>query len=255
MARRKLLILGGTGEGVLLARAALARFGERVVVISSLAGRTALPSEIPGAVRTGGFGGIAGLVKYLRDESIDAVVDATHPFAATMSHHAAVGCARAGVPLQVLRRPTWPALASERRILVPDMAGAAAALAEIGARRIFVTTGTRDLDVLAPVPDAWFLVRLIEPVKAPLPLPHYAELYARGPFSEAADRRLMEDHGIDALLVKHSGGGATFGKILAARELGIPVVMIERPAKDAAGSVETIEAALAWIEAQFAADE
>lgn len=251
MAARRFLILGGTGEGARLARAAVARFGERASVISSLAGRTATPSEIPGLVRVGGFGGVEGLVKYLRDEAIDAVVDATHPFAAAMSRHAVAACARASVPLQVLRRPPWPALAGERRILVPDMAAAAVALGEIGARRIFVTTGTRDLDKLAAVPNAWYLIRLIEPVKAPLPLPHYAAIYARGPFAETADRRLMEEHGIDALLAKHSGGGATFGKILAARELGIPVVMIERPVKDMAGAVDTIDAALAWLETRF----
>jgi precorrin-6A/cobalt-precorrin-6A reductase len=133
--------------------------------------------------------------------------------------------------------------------MVPDMAGAAAALRDNGARRIFVTTGARDLEQLAAVPGAWFLVRLIEPRDTPLPLPHHAVIHARGPFTESAERRLMQEHGIDGLLAKHSGGGAIFGKVTAARELGVPVVMIERPVKEPAAWVETIDAAIAWLEA------
>ncbi len=251
MTRPKLLILGGTTEGAMLARAAIARFGDRLTVISSLAGRTELPGEIPGEVRRGGFGGIEGLARFLRSRAIDLVIDATHPFAAIMARHAAEACSRTGVPHLVLRRPTWPSIAGEKRIQVPDMAAAATALRELGVRRVFVTTGARGPEALATVPNAWFLVRLIEPLDGPLPLPHYAVIYARGPFTEISERKLMAEHDIDALLTKHSGGAATFGKIVAARDLGLPVVMMERPASEPADTVDDVATALDWIEVRL----
>lgn len=251
MARPTLLILGGTTEGAMLARTAIARFADRLTVVSSLAGRTELPGEIPGEVRRGGFGGVAGLVDFLTSRNIGMVLDATHPFAATMARHAAEACARTGVPLLAMRRPAWPAVAGERRIMVPDMTAAAATLRDQGARRVLVTTGARELATLAAAPDVWFLIRLIEPLVAPLPLPRHAVIYARGAFTETAERRLMQEHDIDALLTKHSGGGATFGKITAARNLGLPVVMVERPAVTPVAAVADIESALDWIEVRL----
>lgn len=254
MTWRRLLILGGTADAAELAGVAIARYRHRMTVISSLAGRTEIPGDIPGQVRVGGFGGVEGLVKYLRAEKIDFVIDATHPFAAAMSRHAALACAQAGVPRLALQRPDWPLTAGERRIAVPDMAGAAAKLRELGARRVFVTSGAKDLAALADLTEAWLLVRLIEPPAEPPPLAHYALIFARGPFTEVAEHGLMEEHGIDALLTKDSGGEATYGKVIAARDLGIPVVIIGRPASDVTNAVDNIEAALDWLEGLLKAD-
>ncbi len=254
MTWRRLLILGGTADAAELAGEAVARYRHRLTVISSLAGRTEIPGDIAGQVRVGGFGGIEGLVEYLRAEKIDFVIDATHPFAAAISRHAALACAQAGVPRLTLQRPAWPLTTGERRIAVADMAGAAAKLRELGARRIFVTSGAKDLAALAALTEAWLLVRLIEPPAEPLPLAHYALIFARGPFTELAERRLMEEHGIDALLTKDSGGAATYGKIVAARDLGIPVIIIGRPASDATDAVDNIEAALDWLEERLKAE-
>lgn len=247
MTDRRLLILGGTAEAAFLARAVIRRFGERLRVISSLAGATAVSAEIPGELRRGGFGGVEGLIGYLTAEAIDLVIDATHPFAATMSRHAVEACARAGVPRFALLRPTWPSIAEERRIMVPDMAAAAGALAELGARRIFVTSGSFDLAALAAVSDAWFMIRLVEPLGEPLALPSYAVIYARGPFTEAGERKLMVESGIDALLAKHSGGLTSYGKVVAARDLKLPVVMIERPPPPPGETATSVEDTLDWI--------
>lgn len=251
MTQRKLLILGGTSESIALAHAVIRRFGERLRVISSLAGVTAVPAEMPGEVRRGGFGGIDGLAAYLAAESVDLVVDATHPFAETMSHHGVMACNRVGVPRLTLLRPAWPRIAGERRFMVPTMAAAAEKLKELRARRIFVTTGAKDLAALAVVPGAWFLIRLIEPLSDELPMPSYAFIYARGPFTETGERKLMAEHRIDALLTKDSGGRVTYSKIVAARDLGLPVVMIARPTPPPGQSVETVEAVLDWIEARL----
>jgi precorrin-6A/cobalt-precorrin-6A reductase len=251
MAQSKLLILGGTSEAVALAHALIRRFGDRLTVISSLAGVTETAVEIPGVVRRGGFGGLEGLTDYLREESIDLIIDASHPFAANISQHGREASTRLGLPRLTLLRPEWPRLAGEWRFMVPDMAAAAARLTKIGAQRILVTTGAKDLAKLADVPQAWFLIRLIEPLAEPLPISSYALIFARGPFTSAGERKMMEEHGIDALLTKDSGGHLTFGKIVAARDLGLPVVMIGRPETYAADSVETIEAALDWVETQL----
>lgn len=252
MAQPKLLILGGTSDAVALAHALARRFGNRLAVISSLAGVThQTPVDIPGEVRRGGFGGVDGLADYLRREKIDLVIDSTHPFAANMSQHGREACVRLSIPRLTLLRPDWPRIAGEQRYMVPDMSAAAAKLTEVGARRIFVTTGAKDLPALAAVPNAWFLIRVIEPLEAPLPIPSHALIFARGPFTAAGERRLMTEHGIDALVTKDSGGHATYGKILAARDLNIPVVMLERPDTFGSLEVDTIEAALDWVETKL----
>lgn len=251
MTRNTLLILGGTSDAVALAHAVIRRFGADLRVISSLAGVTAVPAAVPGEVRRGGFGGIEGLAAYLKEQSIDLVVDATHPFAATITRNAVEACSRLGVPRLTMLRPAWPQIAGEKRIVVPDMATAAARLVEIGAKRVFVTTGAKDLADLATAPDTWFLIRLIEPLEEPLPLRSYATIYGRGPFTESGERKVMTDHQIDALLTKHSGGHVTYGKIVAARDLGLPVVMIARPTAPSGGSVESIDAVLDWIDSRL----
>lgn len=235
----RLLILGGTGEAVALARAAAPAFD----VVTSLAGVTRDPVLPPGGIRRGGFGGSDGLAAYLRERKIDAVIDATHPFAAVMSHNATAACAQTDVPLLRLTRPAWTPQAADNWVEVPDTAGAAAAIA---ADRVFLTTGLRDLDAFAARREVWFLVRSIER-PARVPLARYELIQARGPFDEAAETALMRRHRIETLVAKNSGGDATYAKIAAARALDLPVIMIERPVLPPAETVTDVDAALAWV--------
>lgn len=236
----KLLILGGTAEAAALARAAAGR----AEITTSLAGRAGVPT-IPGRIRIGGFGGADGLGAYLRAEGIEAVIDATHPFAARISAHAAAACAAAVVPLLTLRRPDWTRQAGDRWIEVETMAEAVTRLPGLG-RRAFLTVGAGEVAAFAPIRDVWFLVRLLK--DASLPLADYTVIPGRPPFAAEAERALMTEHGIDLLVSKASGGGATYGKIAAARRLGLPVLMIRRPPPPAGNSVDTVEAALDWLE-------
>jgi len=243
---KRLLILGGTAEARALADRAVAAWGDRVDVVTSLAGRTSDARLPTGEVRHGGFGGAAGLADYLRAESVDAVIDATHPFAAEITAHAAEACRACGVPHVILARPTWtlpPGLAVHR---VSDMAGAATAIADIGARNVLVTVGHRGLDALAGLDDVHFIVRQIEAHEGPLPLADAECLIQRPPYRVEDERALMRERGVDALLTKESGGGATAAKLEAASELGIPVVMIERPPLPEADRVSSVDEALGW---------
>jgi len=239
------LVLGGTTDAATLAALLEARAPGRV--LSSLAGRTSTPRALPGRTRVGGFGGTAGLAEYLRTEAIVAVVDATHPFAARMSRNAAEACARANVPLLALVRPVWAPRAGDRWSRVPDMAIAAARAAELGTR-IFVTVGSRELAAFAALGERCALVRAIEPPREPLP-PGATLVLARGPFSEADERVLMLRYRIDVLITKDSGGDATVAKLAAARALGVPVVVVDRPARPAVPTTATPLGALAWLAA------
>ncbi|CAA7626773.1 cobalt-precorrin-6A reductase [Magnetospirillum sp. SS-4] len=243
----KLLILGGTAEAAALARAVAGR----IETVTSLAGRAGIPS-LPGRVRVGGFGGAAGLEAFLRTEAIGRVIDATHPFAARISAHAGTACAALGIPRLMLRRPEWPRHPEDRWTEVADMAGAAAVLPGLG-RRAFLTVGAGEVAAFAPVPDVWFLVRLL--TAGPLPLADHAVITGRPPFAEAAERALMAEHRIDVLVSKASGGSATYGKIAAARHLGIPVLMIRRPAPPAGAAVDSVAAAVEWLRLDRPSDE
>jgi precorrin-6A/cobalt-precorrin-6A reductase len=249
---RRLLILGGTGEAVALAAEALARFGARLTIISALAGRTQTPRLPAGRHRIGGFGGADGLAAYRAVERIDYLIDATHPFAATISAHAARACAAAAVPRLVLERPPWRIGTGDRWIEVRD-APAAAAEAERLGRRVFLTIGQRTLAAFAPLTNHWFLVRLIEPPATPPPLAQYQLMLGRGPFDASAEAALMAQHAIDLLITRHSGGAATVGKLLAARQRGLPVILIARPAPPPGERVTTLEAALGWLDAALGA--
>jgi precorrin-6A/cobalt-precorrin-6A reductase len=217
--------------------------------VTSLAGRTRRRAEIPGEVRVGGFGGAEGLARFLRKQAIDLLVDATHPFAAVMAHNAAEACGATGVPRLKLLRPAWRKEAGDRWIEVENTARAAEALPKLG-RRVFLTTGRQDLAAFAGLADIWFLVRLVEPPETPVPLARHELVLARGPFDEAAEAALMQNHGIEALVAKNSGGKATYAKIAAARRLGLPVVMIRRPDAPAGETVETVDQAIAWTTAR-----
>ena len=246
-APRRLLVLGGTTEAAALARATVERLGSRLEVTTALAGRTEAPVPLLGSVRIGGFGGFEGLAAYLGEARIDLLVDATHPFADQIARHARLACEQAGVPRLVLERPPWRRHPLDRWIEVEDFAGAAAAVARVG-RRCFLTMGAGDLEAFACVDRVHFVVRLIDPPRQALPLASYQVVLGRGPFSLAGERALLLQHRIDVLAAKASGGHATAAKLAAAREAGLPVVMLLRPRPEPGPRVSTVEAALAWLE-------
>jgi precorrin-6A/cobalt-precorrin-6A reductase len=245
---RRILILGGTTEARRLAE----RLAERrdLAVTLSLAGRTANPAAQPVPVRIGGFGGAQGLAAHLAGERIEALIDATHPYAAVISAKAAQAAAAAAVPLLALRRPAWVAVAGDRWIEVDDTAAAVHALGA-GPRRVFLALGRNDIAPFVSAPQHFYLVRSVDPVEPPLRLPHARYVTGRGPYTQTDDRALLITHGIDIVMCKNSGGDATYGKIAAARALGIAVIMLRRPTLPDGAAVATVEEALAWIDLQW----
>lgn len=239
-----LLILGGTTEAVALAWRLAAMPGLRV--ITSLAGRTARPATLPGEMRVGGFGGVERLTDYLCLEGIDLLVDATHPFAARMSRQAAEAGNRAGIARLMLVRPAWERQPDDNWTEVDSVEAAARTLPPRDAR-VFLTTGRQELAPFAVRPDLWFLVRLIDEPDEPLPFPNHTILCERGPFALDGERRLLADHAIDVVVAKNSGGRASEPKILAAREQGVPVVMVRRPPQPPGDTVPDVDGAVAWI--------
>jgi precorrin-6A/cobalt-precorrin-6A reductase len=246
-----LLLLGGTAEAAALARRLDGVPGLRVT--SSLAGRTTGGQDLPGEMRVGGFGGVDGLAAYLATAGIDLVVDATHPFASQMTHNATAACTAAGVPRLRLQRPAWRPVPGDRWEHVADTGEAAQALRHHDAN-VFLATGRTDLAAFAHLGDKHFLVRLVEPPKAPLELARFTLVTGRGPFREAEDRALLQKHGIDVVVTKNSGGDGAEAKLAAARTLGLPVVMIDRPAEPAGETVDNVEAAREWVLARVAAN-
>jgi precorrin-6A/cobalt-precorrin-6A reductase len=248
---RRLLILGGTAEAAMLARVAAAEFADRVQVITSIAGRLPQPPELPGRLRVGGFGS-AGLTAYLGDEAIDAVIDATHPFAQRISQAAVEACAATGVPRLVLTREPWQREPGDRWIEVDDLAAAAAVLPGL-AERVFLAVGANSLAPFAGLRGTWCLVRLFGPPSSPLPLADATVVVARPPFSVAGETALLRARRIGAVVTKQSGGAAG-AKLAAARALALPVVMIRRPPPPAGATVTRVEDALAWLAARAACD-
>jgi precorrin-6A/cobalt-precorrin-6A reductase len=243
--RRRVLLLGGTTEASQLAR----EMSERLPLIHltvSFAGRTndraALPTNV--VARVGGFGGVTGLGDYLTGEGVDAVVDATHPFAARMPFNVSAACEATGTPLLRLVRPAWVEMANDRWTHVADMAHAAAAVARSGAGRVLLTIGRQELATFTRCPAATFVVRAIEPSDA---LPDAEVILARGPFTLTDERELLQSRRIELMVSKNSGGDATRAKIDAARELSIPVVMVGRPPNPPGASVSVVSNAIGWI--------
>ncbi|MET9696647.1 cobalt-precorrin-6A reductase [Streptomyces sp. NPDC006529] len=252
-----MLILGGTTEARHLAEALAEDLAEgtatpetrRTLVTTSLAGRVTHPTLPPGASRIGGFGGPEGLADWLRSHAVDAVVDATHPFAERMSFNAAAACAATGTPLLALRRPAWTPAPGDDWHHVPTLAAAAAALPALG-RRAFLTTGRTGLAAFAHLDATWFLVRSVDAPTAPLPR-QTEVLLDRGPFSLEGERALIREHRIDVLVTKASGGSATAPKLTAAREAGIPVLVVDRPPVPQGVPVaESARAAATWVRAR-----
>jgi precorrin-6A/cobalt-precorrin-6A reductase len=238
-----LLILGGTTEASALA-AACAAHG--VTATLSYAGRTAAPAAQPVPVRIGGFGGVAGLTDYLRRERVTHLVDATHPFAAQMSGHAVAAAAAAGVPLLALTRPAWQAQAGDRWTHVPDIAGAVAAL-DGPARRVMLALGRMHVAAFAARPQHHYLLRFVDRPDAPPALPHHDLVVDRGPFTLAGDRALIERHRIELIVAKNAGGSGAAAKLAAARALGLPVLLIDRPVLPDRAEVHDIAAVFAWL--------
>jgi precorrin-6A/cobalt-precorrin-6A reductase len=241
------LILGGTTEARQLA-GLLAVDVPGLRVTSSLAGRVAAPRLPPGEVRIGGFGGTDGLTRWLREHAVDALIDATHPFAGTISFHAAVAAAQAHVPLLALRRPGWVPADGDRWHLADSLGRAAELLPALG-RRVFLTTGRTGLAAFAAaaLDDLWYLVRSVDAPSPPYPRRTHV-LLDRGPFTLDGERGLLREHGIEVLVTKDSGGAATAAKLVAAREAGVPVVVVRRPpAPDGVEVAGSPEGAAAWL--------
>jgi precorrin-6A/cobalt-precorrin-6A reductase len=215
------LILGGTRDARQLAGSLHGH-----TVISSLAGRTTAPLLPPGEVRIGGFGGAEGLAFFLRTRRVDVLVDATHPFAARISANAATASAVTGVPLLVLTRPGWVPVPGDDWRRVRDLEQAAAALPGLDAERVFLTTGRQEMAAFAAITTCWFLARSVEPPEPPMPQ-RLEVLLDRGPFTLDGERHILKNRDIDLLVTKDSGGPAP--KLQAARERGIPVLMVDRP--------------------------
>ncbi len=251
MGPRSILILGGTGEARDLAARLAARPG--LAVTLSLAGRTRDPAPQAGRLRIGGFGGAEGLAHTLATTPFDILIDATHPFAERISANARTAAAATGVPLFALCRPPWQAQPGDRWTRVARLADAPAALGE-APRRVFLTIGRQEVHLLRAAPQHHYLLRSVDP-PAPDALPGAETILARGPFSEMGERDLLTRHAIEVIVAKNSGGTATYGKIAAARALGLEVVLVDRPPRpEAAASVEALIARLDHLLANPAAE-
>ena len=241
---RNILILGGTTEASALAKA-LAERGERAVL--SYAGRTGNPRAQPVPVRVGGFRGADGLAAFLKAGAFTHLVDATHPFAATISANAAAAARDAGAAHLRLTRPEWQAAEGDSWTHVPDVAGAVRALDGPG-RRVMLALGRMHVEAFAAQPQHHYLLRFVDAPDVPPALPRHHLLVDRGPFTLEGDLALMRDHGVDLVVAKNAGGEGARAKIDAARMLGLPVIMIDRPAMPEARTVHDVSEVLAWID-------
>ncbi|OLZ65180.1 cobalt-precorrin-6A reductase [Streptomyces amritsarensis] len=243
-AARHVLILGGTTEARRLAQALAQDPSYRVT--TSLAGRVASPVLPPGETRIGGFGGPGGLAAWIGAHGVTRVVDATHPFAERMSFNAAAAAALSRVPLLALRRPGWRPGPGDAWTFADSLAGAAGLLPGLGSR-VFLTTGRMGLHTFADLDGCWFLVRSVDPPAGPVPK-QLEVLLARGPFTLDDERELLARHHIDVLVTKDSGGSATSPKLAAAREAGIPVLVVRRPpVPEGVAQTDSVDAVLDWL--------
>jgi precorrin-6A/cobalt-precorrin-6A reductase len=238
------LILGGTAEARELAAVL---DGAGTPVVSSLAGRVSRPRLPAGEVRIGGFGGPDGLARWIAGHEIRAVVDATHPFAQRISASAAVACPAAGVPLLRLERPGWSEREGDDWVWVDDLERAAALTP---GHRVLLTTGRQGLAAFAGVDDAWFLVRCVDPPAPPLP-PRHELLLDRGPYELGGELALIDEHEIDLVVTKDSGGPHTQAKLDAARERGLAVIVVRRPRRLRVATVGSVAGALEWLSIQL----
>jgi precorrin-6A/cobalt-precorrin-6A reductase len=239
----RVLVLGGTTEASLLARALAAA---SVPALFSYAGRTDAPSEQPLPTRSGGFGGADGLAEFLRQGGFTHLVDATHPFAAQISRNALLACAQTQTPLLALQRRAWTPAPGDRWTRVCDTGAAVAALPQAPAR-VFLAIGRQGLEPFAARPQHHYLLRLVDPPAGALPLPNASVVIARGPFDAAGDEALLRHHRITHIVAKNAGGAATEAKLIAARALSLPVILIERPDLPQRQAVSTVPEVMEWL--------
>jgi len=244
---RRILILGGTSEAFQLAK----RLADRMdlIVISSLAGRVNQPSMPEGMVRIGGFGGVDGLTRYLDEEGIACVIDATHPFASRISGNAEFACSAVDIPLIAFERPPWIRQQEDRWVQVPDMRSAAS-VANQKHNRVFLSIGRLELGAFSACEKAWFLVRAIDQPENIMP-PNAKLVLQRGPFDLHHERQLLQNESINMIVSKNSGGIATYAKVEAARELQIPIIMIDRPLKHRMPTVTCLDDVLLQLTRLF----
>jgi precorrin-6A/cobalt-precorrin-6A reductase len=242
---RRVLILGGTTEARQLAEV-LATRGHCDVTVS-LAGRTAAPAQYRTPTRIGGFGGSEGLANYLISQRVVCLIDATHPYAARISANAARAAQLTGVELITLHRPAWQAVAGDRWTTVADINEAILVLGR-APRRVFLPLGRQDISGFERAPQHFYLVRSVEPIDRPLAVSQAAYVVARGPFTEPVDRALLKHHCIDVVVAKNSGGRATYGKIAAARGLGIAVIMLRRPPRPVGPACQTVAEVIDFLD-------
>ncbi len=243
----RVLILGGTTEASELAH--LLADERRFETTLSLAGRTSNPRTQPVPMRIGGFGGVDGLVAWLAQEEIEAVIDATHPYADQISSHAVAACTELAIPLASIIRAAWRPQPGDQWLTVANAEAAADALGP-EPRRVFLSLGRVDLGAFARSPHHHYVARTVDPPKNIALPPDIRLMHDRGPFNKQAETALLRQEKIDVLVSKNSGGTATYAKIEAARELRIPVVMIARPHKPCGHAVQNAEAAVTWLEQQ-----
>lgn len=217
-----------------------------MAAVFSYAGRTDAPVIQPLPMRVGGFGGVDGLVAYLSRERITHVVDATHPFAAQMSRNAIEACGRTGTPLIALERPPWQPQRGDDWRCVADITAAVAALPD-GPARVFLAIGKQTLTPFAGKPQHHYLLRLVDPPEVPPPLPQTTVVIDRGPFDAVADTTLLRQHAITHIVAKNAGGSGAEAKLIAARALRLPVILIDRPALPPRKVAATTEEVMAWL--------
>jgi precorrin-6A/cobalt-precorrin-6A reductase len=243
-----ILILGGTSDAVALDQH-LAEQAPDIRAVISLAGHTVDPRPANLPVRIGGFGGIDGLRHYLEEEGIVAVIDATHPFATKMPYHAQAACLAQNVPLLALRREPWQPGEGDRWQSAADLPAAVEALGPTP-RRVFVTIGRSELPIFCQAPQHHYLIRAVEPIGDRLPLRNVKVLEQRGPFHADDEEDLMRREGIEILVSRNVGGEANAGKLVAARRLGLPVLMVQRPPRPDVETVTQVDQVLPWLVAQ-----
>jgi precorrin-6A/cobalt-precorrin-6A reductase len=243
----RVLILGGTSEARLLAAALCddARFD----ALLSFAGRTESLVRPRSPHRVGGFGGAAGLANFLRAGDFHALIDATHAFAARISHNAAAAARVLRLPFLRVVRPAWQRVEGDVWDEQPDMQAAASGLGSTQ-RRVFLSVGRLELAVFGSAPQHDYLLRAVEPFVPPASMPRARLIVARGPFALADELELLARERIEGLVSKNAGTPSTYAKIEAARRLAIPVLMVARPPVPPAPEVQTHEAALSWLAAR-----
>ncbi len=239
----RILLLAGTSEARDLARL-LSDRGHRVT--ASLAGATRAPRALGCETRLGGFGGRQGFLRWLDANRVDLVVDATHPFASTITARTAEICAARKLPYILVQRPPWPVEAADRQFEIGTAADARAHLS--GGARVFLATGRQTLDSFHVLADCQLFCRQIDPPDAPFPFANGEYVIGRPPFSVEEEVALFTRLGIDVLIVKNSGGAASASKLVAAGSLGLTTLMMRRPAPPEVPLVHDIHAALHWVD-------